>query len=104
MTDFSIDLGSGFRAEWLPWSPDRSIPENFKRYHDVQDIEKAMLLIKCPHGQGGIYPNTPEVRRVFPNNPLWDVISWEPLTLSPSIQRKECNCHGFIREGKWVPA
>lgn len=36
----------------------------------------------------------------------WKVESWEPLTLSPSLlcMRKECGTHGFIREGKWVPA
>lgn len=35
--------------------------------------------------------------------PRWTVESWEPLTLSPSIL---CSCgnHGFIRDGRWVPA
>jgi hypothetical protein len=32
----------------------------------------------------------------------WTVESQEPLTLSPSILRIECGCHGFIRDGKWV--
>jgi hypothetical protein len=41
----------------------------------------------------------------------WDVVSLEPLTLSPSLlcryrwqQGPECGDHGFIREGKWVSA
>jgi hypothetical protein len=36
----------------------------------------------------------------------WAVVSWEPLTLTPSLlcMRKECGTHGFIRDGKWVPA
>ena len=34
----------------------------------------------------------------------WDVLSWEPLTLSPSLLCRLCADHGFIHEGKWVPA
>lgn len=40
----------------------------------------------------------------------WTVESWEPLTLSPSLlchgapPAYACNDHGFIREGRWVPA
>lgn len=36
--------------------------------------------------------------------PEWDVISEDPLTLSPSILCRRCGNHGFIREGKWVEA
>lgn len=33
--------------------------------------------------------------------PVWQVHSWEPLTLSPSLL---CHCgdHGFVRDGRWV--
>lgn len=36
-------------------------------------------------------------------SPVWNVVKWEPLTLTPSFL---CHCgfHGFIREGKWVNA
>lgn len=34
----------------------------------------------------------------------WDVVSTEPLTLSPSLLCLLCNSHGFIRDGKWVQA
>jgi hypothetical protein len=34
----------------------------------------------------------------------WDVLSLEPLTLSPSLLCKVCGKHGFIQEGKWIPA
>lgn len=35
--------------------------------------------------------------------PRWQVDSWEPLTISPSVL---CSCghHGWIRDGRWVPA
>lgn len=35
---------------------------------------------------------------------VWQVESWEPLTLSPSLLCRVCGDHGFIREGKWVMA
>jgi len=37
------------------------------------------------------------------NQAMWQVESWEPLTVSPSVL---CSCgdHGFIREGRWVRA
>jgi hypothetical protein len=98
-----LDFGNGFTGRWVKWSPDRLIPENFKRYHDVQDIEKSALLLTCRHGlEGVLHPDAPDVRRVFPNANFWTVESWEPLTLNPSIQTG-C-CHGYIREGKWVDA
>jgi hypothetical protein len=34
----------------------------------------------------------------------WDVLSTEPLTLSPSLLCRLCGSHGFIRDGKWVGA
>jgi hypothetical protein len=34
----------------------------------------------------------------------WDVVSLEPLTLSPSLACRACGHHGFIRDGKWTPA
>jgi hypothetical protein len=34
----------------------------------------------------------------------WDVLSTEPLTLSPSLRCRRCGHHGFIRDGRWVPA
>lgn len=37
------------------------------------------------------------------SGPRWKVESLDPLTLSPSIL---CSCghHGFIKQGKWIPA
>lgn len=34
----------------------------------------------------------------------WDLVSLEPLTLSPSLLCNRCGAHGFIRAGHWVPA
>lgn len=39
----------------------------------------------------------------LPPEGKWQVESWEPLTVSPSLL---CNCgdHGFVRSGRWEPA
>jgi hypothetical protein len=39
----------------------------------------------------------------LPEARKWQVESWDPITLSPSLL---CGCgdHGFVRSGKWVPA
>ena len=34
----------------------------------------------------------------------WRIDQSEPLTLSPSLLCMRCNRHGWIRDGKWVPA
>lgn len=36
--------------------------------------------------------------------PTWEVVSEDPLTLSPSLLCGQCGHHGFIRNGEWVPA
>lgn len=43
-------------------------------------------------------PSEVEVRR-----PVWSVESLDPLTISPSVLCG-CGAHGFIRQGRWVPA
>lgn len=39
-----------------------------------------------------------------PRSPHWDVLSVEPLTLSPSLQCTACPSHGYIRNDRWVEA
>lgn len=34
----------------------------------------------------------------------WEIGSENPLTISPSLLCTACQKHGFIRDGKWVPA
>jgi hypothetical protein len=46
--------------------------------------------------------DTPEAREVTTEQaPKWQVESWDPLTLSPSLLCRSCGNHGFIRNGKW---
>jgi len=34
----------------------------------------------------------------------WTLMSREPLHLEPSLRCRICGDHGWIRDGKWVPA
>ncbi len=38
--------------------------------------------------------------------PVWDAqhVGEPNITISPSIHCMDCGDHGFVREGKWVPA
>ena len=99
-----LDLGNGYSYEFTSWAPDRSIPENAKRYEGVPDVEKYGLILTCPHTTGGVTFDGPVQQAVEPKRPKWPVVQWEPLTLEGSILRDECKCHGFIRAGKWVSA
>jgi hypothetical protein len=66
----------------------------------------AGVAYKHPNGKGGEcegwapFNGYPGGR----DNEGWDVQSVEPLTISPSLLCRACQHHGFIREGKWVPA
>lgn len=111
-----LDLGNGYLLHFLSWSPNRELNPQFD---GIPDIEKAAALIlhplvddkaceKCAWRGDGMCigavtlddPNSPHK---FEGRTGWQVESWEPLTLSPSIL---CHCgdHGFIRGGKWVKA
>lgn len=50
------------------------------------------------HRSPGWIPVKPEA----PNG--WDLVSADPITLSPSLLCRTCGHHGFIRDGRWVPA
>jgi len=34
----------------------------------------------------------------------WTLIQRTPLTVSPSLLCRECGHHGWIRDGRWIPA
>src|SRR5215213_283197 len=101
-----IDLGEGHTCEFAQWAPDRDLNPHVA---DVPDEPRYALLIhhQNPAGEGcaGMVTFAGDVqRRVEPDRPnVWDVQSWDPLTISPSVL---CSCgdHGFIREGRWVRA
>jgi hypothetical protein len=57
--------------------------------------------------EGYIHFDVPEFTERYGRKPgavMWQLESWNPLTLSPSLLCTVCKNHGWIREGKWVPA
>ena len=52
------------------------------------------VYVSCPHH--GLDP--------LPDDGRWTVHSVHPLTVTPSVHWTDCGCHGFITDGKWVPA
>jgi hypothetical protein len=104
--DIDLDLGDGHTLRWVSFAPDRSIAKNAETYANVPDDPRCGAIVThttdktetglC-EGYIGLNPAVNTTRAT------WQVESWEPLTLSPSLL---CSCgdHGFIRGGKWVRA
>jgi hypothetical protein len=82
--DPTIDLGHGVTAEV------RRIDGQIDGVHYWHECNGKMRV--------GRTPTTPP----WPDG--WTVVSESPLTLSPSLLCPRCGHHGFIRDGKWVPA
>lgn len=97
-----IDLGYDHRLWFMGWHPDRDLNP---QYEGIPDVEKAGATVshRKPDGSecasGVMFAGTPASDDV-----TWTVESWEPLTLSPSLLCRLCGDHGFIRDGRWVPA
>jgi hypothetical protein len=102
----SFDLGDGHRGEYSAWAPDRELNP---QHADRPDVDRWGLIIFHTSAEtggpcAGFVTFSGDVQReVAPDADTWDVLSWDPLTISPSVQ---CSCgdHGFIQEGRWVRA
>lgn len=97
-----IDIGHGFSMSYFRWAPDRELNP---QYADIPDVDRAGIIVDCPHGIGGAvhFDVGERMKEIFPNSNFWTVQSWDPLTLDPSILCTECGCHGYIRNGAWEP-
>jgi hypothetical protein len=100
------DIGYGHELRFFSWSPDRELNP---QYEGIPDCDRAGLIVLHP----GLtetdvcmssvnFDSAPEP--VIRNRPTWHVESWEPFTLSPSLLCRRCGDHGFIQNGRWVPA
>lgn len=115
MTAERIDLGSDHDLRFVAWAPDRDLNPQFAHLPDVErygaivshglaagdDNAECQRRGRC---EGAITFNGPVQQELNGGaSPYWDVQSWDPLTLSPSLL---CHCgdHGFIQGGKWVRA
>ncbi len=107
MSGERLDLGHGHYAEFTRWNPDRSLNPQFA---DVPDVDPWGVLVDHPKpdgmpcvGSAAAFDN-PVSRQLEPDRPYWTVESLDPLTISPSLLCLTCGDHGFIRDGRWVPA
>lgn len=106
-----LDLGSDHYLWFYQWAPDRDLNPQYK---DHPDIEKAGAVISHPRLDTGapcwsaITFDSPAMRAIRSDDHFWQVQSWEPLTLTPSLLcvpgKTGCGDHGFITNGKWVKA
>lgn len=93
-----LDLGSGvffapFTANYVP-EGEHAGGVVWHTHADGQLCGGAVQFVPSPHRSDG-------------GGPVWQVESWDPLTISPSVLAKsgpppgtEC-LHGFIRNGIW---
>lgn len=100
-----IDFGDDHYGVYLQWAPDRDLNPHRANLPDV-DRYAMVIMHYAPNGNectGQITFAGDVQREISPNAITWDVQSWDPLTISPSIL---CGCgdHGYIREGRWVRA
>lgn len=101
-----IDLGHDHFLRFTAWKPDRNLNPQFD---GIPDVEKCGAIIDHPHKKdgsqcsGSILFKVDGLEKVFQDRHCWTVESWEPLTLSPSIQCA-CGDHGFIKAGRWIPS
>lgn len=122
------DIGSDVQITYWGWSPDRELNP---QYDGIPDIEKYGILIdhKTPEGRQcssfAVFDTedvrklqrvtadqahrraagSPERRQQDPGGrAVWQVETWEPLTISPSVLCRRCGHHGFIRNGLWEAA
>lgn len=102
-SDNEVDFGSGVSGRYTSWHDHD--PVGLVEYHPCMGGN-----CRNPDGTGGrcggsILFDLPGVKEAFPGKAVWTVVSYEPLTLTPSVQ---CGCpgcthHGYITDGRWNP-
>lgn len=109
------DLGDGHTISYLAWHPNRKLNPH---YDGIEDTEALSAIVghyrsdNKEYCEGVITFDSPTARalnvihqqRGYKPSALWQVHSWKPLTLSPSLLCTECGDHGYIRQAKWVRA
>jgi hypothetical protein len=98
-----LDLGSGHVLYWYCWGPDRSTNLKYRDYPDVERWGASIDHTRPDDGRpcSGFVTFHGLVQDALSDRPKWDVKSWEPLTLSPSVLCSICGDHGWIRGGLW---
>lgn len=93
---FGLDLGHGvfFAPHTAQWADGETVGGIVWHTHADGSI--------C--GGGISFQHSPTASERERARPLWSVVSFDPLTLTPSVLDSTCGLHGFIADGVWVPA
>jgi hypothetical protein len=106
VTATQLDLGSGHRLEYTTWDPDLDLNPELREIADQLPARVCAIISHDLPGGGsceGMITFDSSLARAHFSGPYWTVVSWDPLTLSPSLK---CHCgdHGHIQNGRWVAA
>lgn len=79
-------------------------------FREVADIQHEFVGIALEHHTSTgercaclLFFDLPGVCELHPDEPLYCVCSWEPLTLAPAVLCPLCGLHGRIRNDRWEP-
>lgn len=95
----SVDIGSSMTAALR-------IAEGLKEHLDIDDGTPVGVLLTHPcsaRGGAAVQDFIPVGPYPMPKDP-WTLDSRDPISISPSVAYTCCGLHGFLRDGKWVPA
>lgn len=56
---------------------------------------------RCDRGDRGVVICAPALQL---SGGAHRIVALDPLTISPSILCPDCNTHGFVTDGRWIPA
>jgi hypothetical protein len=87
-------IGHGVTIRWVQWREHN--PAGVIEEHDRPDGAGRCV--------SSVLFDLPGIREAFPGRHVWQVPSLNPLTLTPSLLCTACGHHGYIRNGRWVPA
>jgi hypothetical protein len=102
----AVDLGNDHWYAWVQWAPDRDLNPQHVNIPDEPHagVSVGHLTSDGKPCQAYASIRTPVTDRVSPDDPKWDLVQEEPLTLSPSLCCRLCGDHGFIKDGRWIRA
>lgn len=120
-----MELGHGHYLEFFIWDPDIELNPQYEDIAEHLPIDPAGAHIWHPAAEGSECRNHHNwsgddkldklgLGSVTFNHELlpdsiggdarWTLINFDPLTIAPSVLCRSCGDHGFVRDGKWVPA
>ena len=111
-----LDLGHGHTLRFVTWEPDMALNPRWAHLsHMIRtDARVGAEVVHKSAKTGEACPGYIALDTELAlaaglsggahGQATWHVVKWDPLTLEPSVLCRACGDHGFIREGRWVPA